>query len=210
MNTKYLKPVNFKVHLILSLILPLLACYFIVYRYLNKKWFNFKLYPQFRFAIFLFLCPLIYVLINVYTTLNTDQGTTYAFPSCVTEKNITNQDKENGILGFFDIQCHNDHNNMTFLNGEEFENRFYYMSYILFLIIIFIAPLKNMSKKFHYGIITLISLSLLIALFGSVISTSFFGMNYATLHSAYASTSLLVLTAALVVITIIYIFTNVL
>ena len=210
MNSKYLTPTNFKVHLILSLCIPLLLCYLVIYKYLNKKWFDYKLYPDFGFSLVLFACPIIYTIINIYITLQTKQGLTYSFPSCVTEKKITDIDRKNGVLGLFDIECHNDHNNMTFLNGKEFENRFYYMSYILFLIIIFIAPLKRMSKKFHNGVITLISLSLLISLFGSIICTSYFGMNYVSLHAQYAATSLLVLDASLVLITIIYIFTNVL
>jgi hypothetical protein len=210
MNTLYLNPANFKLHLVLSLTIPLIIGYLIIWKYLDKKWFNYKLYPDFDFSIILFICPIIYVLINVYTTLKTKQGPTYAFPACVTEKNISEDDKKNGILALFDIQCHNDHNNMTFLNGREFENRFYYLSYVLFLIIIFIAPLKSPNKNFHYGIITLISLSLLISLLGSVIATSFFGMNYPTLHAQYAATSLLVLDAALVLITLIYVFTSLL
>jgi len=149
-NKKYITQIkNGEIIFWFSLIMPLFLWSFFLYKFFDysDKIINFKNNHNSTTSvmlIFFALFPFLFVLKTIINVFFYEKRSGFPWSACLSTENISDKLKENGVIATYDYKCEEIQQNLIHSTINSLVNRFYYINYGLFLLVIMIY---NNTKK---------------------------------------------------------------
>jgi len=120
--------------------------------------------------ILLFL-PVIGIMYNVYLDIWAKGVSPPRTWKMCLDVDVKEEDKEKGVVGYFDYTCLNDHTTERMKGNTIFSTRMYYLNYLVFFIILVIqsAYTKKIFSKTKSILINLLCMDCILVIIGSII-----------------------------------------
>ena len=149
-NKKYITQIkNGRIIFWSPLIIPLFLWCFFLYKFFDfsNKTISFK--NNYNSAtslmlIFFSFLPFLFVLKTIIKVHYYEKRSAFPWSSCLSTKNIPKKLKDGGVIGMYDYECEVSQQNLIHSTINSLVDRFYYINYGLFLLIIM---LYNNTKK---------------------------------------------------------------
>jgi len=149
-NKKYITQIkNGEIIFWFSLIMPLFLWSFFLYKFFDysDKVINFNNHHNSATSsmlIFFALFPFLFVLKTMINIFYNEKRSAFPWSACLSTENIPKKLKENGVIATYDYECEEIQQNLIHSTINSLVNRFYYINYGLFLLVIMIY---NNTKK---------------------------------------------------------------
>ena len=115
--------------------------------------------------------PVIGIIYNVYLDIWSKGVSPPRTWNMCLDIDIKEEDKEKGVVGYFDYTCLNNHTKSEAETNKTFSTRMYYLNYLVFFIILVIqsAYTKQIFSKTQSGLINLLCMDCILVIIGSIV-----------------------------------------
>ena len=119
----------------------------------------------------LLLLPVIGIMYNLYLSVWAKGVSPPRNWNMCLDVDVKEEDKEKGIVGYYDYTCLNAHTSGEISTAALFSKRMYYLNYLVFFIILIIqsAYTKKIFSKTHSVLINLLCMDCILVIIGSTI-----------------------------------------
>jgi hypothetical protein len=196
MDTNYLRKINYKIFiLVIGYLIPIVIWSMVIWKFLYGTYFT----SIFSLPGLVSLVPIFIIFYNIYILYSTKTGLNFLVNACF-DRNISEKQDEQGIIATGNISCANQMNLYIATHNHALTKYYYYISYLLFLMLLIIQYAKHDTQK----TVKIMCLCWIISIIGMMTSVFFGGQNLLSIPFVYTGTSILNINLAALCICLLY------